>query len=169
MNMKPKNITSRQYFRKLMTIYYTATVTLSFFVVTAALVLSMEMAEERTYRFKSTKLFFILTPLLAIVGYFCSQFFFKRSLNRLNYREDLATKMQGYRWAWLTKVACLAFPSLFVIAISFILWEKTFLSLSILLNLLLFADKPSPIKTAKELELHSENAHIISSPDKIIQ
>jgi hypothetical protein len=46
--------------------------------------------------------------------------------------------------------------------------EETFLSLSILLILLLFVDKPSPVKAAKDLELHSADAQTISNPDKVI-
>jgi hypothetical protein len=165
--MKTKEITSRQYFKRLTIIYYVSIISLTTFVITTGAFLVME--EERVDKFKpATKIFYVLMPLLAVVGYFCNRIVFKRDLNKLKYKDDLIEKMRGYRFAVIMKYAFLTIPSLAASFISLLTKEETFLSLSILLILLLFVDKPSPVKAAKDLELHSADAQTISNPDKVI-
>jgi hypothetical protein len=164
--MKTKGITSRQYFRRLTMVYYGSTISLTTFVIMTAALLVME--EERMSKFRYIKVFFIVIPLLAVAGYFGSKVIFKQSLDRLKYKNDLIEKMRGYRSALITKYTFLALPAFFAIVASLITVEKTFLSLSMLLILVLFVEKPSATKAAKELDLHSENAQIINNPNKII-
>ncbi|MDR1181088.1 MAG: hypothetical protein LBL13_03820 [Bacteroidales bacterium] len=163
--MEPKGITSRQYFKRLTTVYYVLVVGLSVFVILTGIFLKLE---GQLYEFESIKAFFIMTPLITVIGFFCSKIVFKRSLEKLSYKEDLIKKMRGYRWALRAKYAFLAVPSFLTIVVTIITGEKTFLSLAVLLILLLFIEKPSSIKAAKELDLYSENAQTVRNPDKII-
>ncbi|MDR0603239.1 MAG: hypothetical protein LBG80_02920 [Bacteroidales bacterium] len=165
--MKTKAITSRQYFKKLITVYYVSLISLALFVITTGVFFVME--EERIDKIKPVaKIFYVLMPLLAIIGYFCNKIVFKRDLDKLQYKDDLTEKMRGYRSALILKYAFLIIPSLAATVISLITREETFLSLSILLILLLFVDKPSPVRAAKDLALQSSDAQTINNPDKII-
>jgi hypothetical protein len=144
-------------------VYYVILIVLVVFIVVISF-----LEGNRIRKYDPILPFPILTPALVIAGYACSKLVFKRSLDKLNYKNDLITKMQGYRRALITKYIFLTLSSLLSTATSLVTGGMTFLALSLLMILLLFREKPSPIKAARDLQLHSENAQIISNRDKII-
>ncbi len=164
--MKTKDITSRNYFKSLKIVYYVSIIELLLFLAIA--VLLSFIAPHHTENIRLIKISSFVIPTIVVLGFLCSKTLFKRKLEKLKYENDLKLKMEGYRSALIIKYLSLKVPAFIAILASILTGEMIFLTLSVLLILMLFIEKPSPIKAARDLELNSENTQIIANPNKII-
>ena len=100
-------------------------------------------------------------PAFVVVGIAGNILFFKAKLKQLKFKKDLSYKMEQYRVALLVSYALIEGPSILGIVAFLLTGNIVFLSLSILIILLFFVNKPSKYKFSLDLELSGDEKKLI--------
>lgn len=95
-------------------------------------------------------------PVLAIAGYFGSQFFYKKILNKVDANAPLEEKLKKYKSASHIKFLLIEAPALLSIFAFYTTTNALPLVIAVCLIIYLYVQKPSSDKINTELSLNSE-------------
>lgn len=105
---------------------------------------------------ESGNIFLYFVPVLAIIGYFGSQFFYKKMLNNIDTNSTLEEKLKKYKTASHVKFLLIEFPALFSIFAFYTTANALPLVIAVCLIIYLYVQRPSSDKIKTELVLNSE-------------
>lgn len=101
-------------------------------------------------------IFIYIVPLLAVAGYFASQFLFKKLLSGIEKEDELQAKLVKYQAASLIKYALIEGPAFVALFAYYGNGNALHLVIAIALMVYQFAQKPTATKLTKELPLTLE-------------
>lgn len=104
----------------------------------------------------SNNLFLYMVPIVAIIGYFGSQFIFKKMINSIKIDATLEEKLKKYKSASHIKFFLLEIPALVSIFAFYSTGNALPLVIAVCLIAYLYVQKPSPDKIKTELALTSD-------------
>jgi hypothetical protein len=164
--MEKKQITSREYFKTLLFVYYVLIAGQVIFGL-ALLLLTMTGNFDPEDALLRT-VFMYLVPILAIGGIFASIKIFKSKLNVARDADGLTEKMNNYRGVLIVRFALLEGPSFFAIVSFMQTGELLFLAVSGMIVLYFFTLKPTREKAVSDLELTENDSFTINDPDAVV-
>lgn len=97
-----------------------------------------------------------LVPVTAMLGYFGSQFLFKKLLSKVSDTDSLEQKLRKYQSASHLKYMLIEAPAFFALFVYYTSGNALPLIIAICLLVYLFVQKPSKQKIRTELPLNSE-------------
>lgn len=100
--------------------------------------------------------FIYVVPVVAAMGYFMGQYFFKRQLASLKREEGLNTKLSRYQSASIQKYALLEGPALMALFAYSSSGNALHLVIALLLMAYLFAQRPTAARLIDQLPLTRE-------------
>ncbi|ASV32290.1 hypothetical protein CJ263_19815 [Maribacter cobaltidurans] len=124
--------------------------------VTVFLIYSYLQSEEINAEMDSSNPFLYLVPIFAIVGYFGSQFIFKKMISSVNKDVSLENKLKTYQTASIIKYALLEGPAFFAIVAYSLTGNALPLVIAICLVLYLAVQRPNLHKLMDTLPLTSD-------------
>jgi hypothetical protein len=164
--MSIKQLTSKEYFKTMQTIYFAFIAVQVFFCV---VLLFLYLIGKYDSESKSLRdIFIFIVPLFVVGGIFGSNALFSSMLKASKSMQALTDKMNGYRYALILRYAFLEGPSLFAIVVYFLTGDLLFLAMSALIILIFLTIKPTPDRAVKDLELNLDDHQAICDPNKII-
>lgn len=98
-------------------------------------------------------LFIYITPIISIIGYFGGQFFFNRSISKINREQSLKEKLTVYTSATILKYAFIEGPAILCLVAYYISGNALHLTIAFCLILYLIAQRPSKQKALEQLPL----------------
>ncbi len=101
-------------------------------------------------------IFIYIVPIVAIAGYFLSQFVFKKQIDAISKEEKLSIKLGKYQIASLIKYSLLEGPGFLALMAYFWSGNALCLVIAIALIMYLFVQRPTAEKIKKELPLTLE-------------
>ena len=101
-------------------------------------------------------IFLYINPLTAALGYFLSQFLFRKQIQDIKIEENLGNKLGKYQAASIIKYALIKGPTFIAIAAYYLSGSALHLVIAITLTVYLYAQKPNRLKLKKELPLTLE-------------
>ena len=124
--------------------------------VTVFLIYSYLQSEEFNAEMDSSNPFLYLVPIFAIVGYFGSQFIFKKMISSVNKDVSLENKLKTFQTASIIKYALLEGPAFFAIVAYSLTGNALPLVIAICLVLYLAVQRPNLHKLMDTLPLTSD-------------
>jgi hypothetical protein len=163
--METKNFTSKAYFRSLRIIHFALIFGLLLF---AAIVIFLYASGSLEKDDSITDVMLIVVGIMALFGFFGNRIIFKSKLKSAKNMSELSDKMNGYRSAFVTRLAIIEGPALFSIIGYQVTGSIYFLGFTGLLIAAFLANKPSIQKACEDLELNHEDSQKLNDPDAII-
>ncbi|HBF87278.1 MAG TPA: hypothetical protein DDX39_01455 [Bacteroidales bacterium] len=149
---------SKEYFKSLSILWAALVAGQIFF---AAIVYYLHKSGNFAVDENLNRIFLVIVPAFVVVGIAGNILFFKAKLKQLKFKKDLSYKMEQYRVALLVSYALIEGPSILGIVAFLLTGNIVFLSLSILIILLFFVNKPSKYKFSLDLELSGDEKKLI--------
>ncbi|SRR6056297_775279 len=97
-----------------------------------------------------------IVPIVALLGYFGSQVFFKKMLSKVQKSDALQTKLKTYQTACIVKYALLEAPAFIALFVYHATGNALPLVIAVCLLAYLFVQKPTENKIINSLDLTSD-------------
>jgi len=119
-------------------------------------IIAITQTKEFNTATDSGNLLLYLVPVMALLGYFGSQFLFKKSLSKVTKTNSLPEKLKKYQSASHVKYALIEAPAFFALFVYYSSGNALPLIIAICLLAYLFVQRPSKQKIGTNLSLNNE-------------
>ena len=103
-----------------------------------------------------------IVPIVALLGYFGSQMFFKKMLLQVHTSDSLQTKLNKYQTAAIVKYALIEGPAFIALFVYYTTGNALPLVIAICLLAYLFVQRPAKEKIIKSLNLNSDERRALN-------
>jgi hypothetical protein len=157
--------TTQQYFKALSVLHFALITGVTLFIVIAYF---LRGAIAHGNNEALANIFQYIVPVLAFICIAAGNVLYKKRVNDIKNKKNLAEKLNDYRAAFILRDALLEGAALFAIIAYMLCSELILLGVAILLVLIFVFIKPTKDKLIKDLELSSDETVIIEDDNAVI-
>ena len=123
------------------------------FGVLAMSVLIYSMLEDPIYKVDMSDKFFIIVPILTVIGIFLSSYLYRLNIDKIESRDSLPSKLAKYQSANIIKGAVLEASALFASVASLLTNNLLYLVFTLVLLVVMYLKLPTLLKFENEVVL----------------
>ena len=123
------------------------------FGVLAMSVLIYSMLEDPIYKVDMSDKFFIIVPILTVIGIFLSSYLYRLNIDKIESRDSLPSKLTKYQSANIIKGAVLEASALFASVASLLTNNLLYLVFTLVLLVVMYLKLPTLLKFENEVVL----------------
>lgn len=164
--MKTIELTSKQYFRSLIIIFFALLMGQIIFVLLALFINSTIPNKENMVEL--VDVFLYIVPVSVIGGLLASIIIPNKKLKAAKERDGLKSKLEDYQALTIIKLALLEGQAFFAIVIYLITAEILFLGFGMIITLVFLIQVPRKRKVTIDLELNQNERKLLDNPSYII-
>jgi len=158
--------TTQQYFKALTVLHFALVTGLVVFSVIAYVVHSIGTFGNDA---ALLTIFQYMVPALAFMSIVAGRTLYKKKVDDIKNMDNLATKLNAYRGAFILRDALLEGPAIFAIIAYLLCGNMVLLGVAVLLIVVFIIIRPTKDAVIKDLELSSDEMDILNDDDAVIE